>query len=1549
MTTPEANKKRLGELLEYVHHVGRLNEKPIFNISEYRQLVLPEHLLKSRIGIQHDVTDEYGGSVWLKIERLKRIPPPSVPDEIKEWITVNNNPDDPVKIKDKIIKTLSESEVIRLINEGTVLDKDILDTLRSNERDVNLKDVIYRIENLPETKAFIDRYIEKDWYPWSESEKPRRETIKIYDALFSLEQTIESQGEDQPIELIWGIGVCRWSYEGYDIDHPLLEQLVEIDIDNNDGTLNIRPRNVEPCIALGPYFALDLPGVDALLRFNKKHFSELSEDIEFSPYISESFEPVLRQAATQLCESGIYWPDVNKKIENREPPKSGEELKVSDCWVLFSRPRSATSFVQDIERFQKKLNDIDESQLNPPTIRIVSGVPNQKRAIRTGGSIVGSSKSGNLLNIRHNDELYFPKEFNDAQVQIIDRLAENDGVVVQGPPGTGKTHTIANIISHYLATGRTVLVTSKGKPALDVLRDQIPEALRGLSISLLSNERQGFIQLEEAVRLLANIASQTNLRDLERDADAYEQRVIQLKRQINTIDSEIHEWGLKQIQSIDKLLSGSDLPMTAMELAQHVVAQRGQHDWLPDGLGPGVEFNPQFSDADIAAIRDSRRALGECIKYVNKNLPSISDLLDTAQMAAIHEDLVTSTELGEKAKSENLPPLSITVDNAVNRAKYLLPEIKKLSEVRDDLDNNLWLQRLFDHWAINGFGHEKYRLIENIVPMLFDLAKVRKEYLISPVLIDDPSDNRADIHNALDNLINGRKAFGLLDFRKSAAKTLLDKVAVHGEKPSAIEQWQHVKSYLQFQDDVRRFTVEWNSIGQEYGLPHIEYQFGDLFKRLDDLQLMIHNAALMATKIWKHIASELKILFPHGLNVDLLLSSRQEMQRAINAIESHTSRILLSAQRQCLGDLKQKLHSCQCEIADKLRVIIEDEIGNKKYSTDIIMKHWQSQLLELSRLHELLPKMMVVSRIAQLVNDSGAKKWAMILVAEPSLKDEDKWTPGYWYKSWQWKRQAAYIKGIDGRGRLSELSEQRVKLDKDLKSTFIDLVRTKTFIGLHQSMTDQVQSALVRFVAAISKIGKGTGKRAPRHRRDAYRAMQDCYDGVPCWIMPTWRICESLPSEFGSFDLVIIDEASQSDITALPAILRAKKILVVGDDKQVSPTAAFFAEEKILQLKQYYLRDQPFSELLLPGSSIYDLANAMFPAQRVMLTEHFRCVEPIIRFSMQFYTERLIPLRIPKDSERIDPPLVDVYVKGSVRDERKKINLLEIEAIVDEIRNLVNNPKYKKRSIGVISLIGSEQAKVIQDVLLRELGEDIYQQHNIACGDSAAFQGKEKDIVFLSMVVGPGQGAPLTKREYEQRFNVALSRARDRMYLYRSITESDLANESDLRMKVLRHFQDPMPQQKQVDNPLDICGSDFERDVYKKLTNLGYFVTPQVKVGQYSIDLVVEGENDRRLAIELDGDKYHPPEKWKDDFNRQRTMERVGWRFWRCWGSSYASDPDGCMTELINKLRSMAIHPIGNKDRASIYTEYREYIKDVNISEINYSNKFVSHDLTISR
>ena len=127
---------------------------------------------------------------------------------------------------------------------------------------------------------------------------------------------------------------------------------------------------------------------------------------------------------------------------------------------------------------------------------------------------------------------------------------------------------------------------------------------------------------------------------------------------------------------------------------------------------------------------------------------------------------------------------------------------------------------------------------------------------------------------------------------------------------------------------------------------------------------------------------------------------------------------------------------------------------------------------------------------------------------------------------------------------------------------------------------------------------------------------------LPCWIMPHYRVSESLPAELGLFDLVVIDEASQSTVAALPALLRARQVLIVGDDRQVSPDAGFREEARMNQLADRHLGGQvaDYRSALREEKSLYDLGTVVFAGGAILLKEHFRCVGPIIEYSKgQFY------------------------------------------------------------------------------------------------------------------------------------------------------------------------------------------------------------------------------------------------------------------------------------------------------------------------------------------
>ena len=147
----------------------------------------------------------------------------------------------------------------------------------------------------------------------------------------------------------------------------------------------------------------------------------------------------------------------------------------------------------------------------------------------------------------------------------------------------------------------------------------------------------------------------------------------------------------------------------------------------------------------------------------------------------------------------------------------------------------------------------------------------------------------------------------------------------------------------------------------------------------------------------------------------------------------------------------------------------------------------------------------------------------------------------------------------------------------------------------------------------------------------------------------------------------------------------------------------------------------------------------------------------------------------------------------------------------------------RNRTIGVISLVGAEQAEHIRARLSETIGEEIMQRHSILCGDSATFQGSERDIVYLSMVADSANKTALTMLRYEQRFNVAVSRARDRVVLVRSVKREEL-NPNDLKARLIAHFENPMPELEEIEDALAVCELNFERDLMERLLERGYRV-----------------------------------------------------------------------------------------------------------------------------
>ena len=274
------------------------------------------------------------------------------------------------------------------------------------------------------------------------------------------------------------------------------------------------------------------------------------------------------------------------------------------------------------------------------------------------------------------------------------------------------------------------------------------------------------------------------------------------------------------------------------------------------------------------------------------------------------------------------------------------------------------------------------------------------------------------------------------------------------------------------------------------------------------------------------------------------------------------------------------------KIATEALGFLTDVIGKRGADSAMVERTWDALRASIDDVAQHRTQFEIVRAIAERIEASGAPQWADRIRHEPASEQTDRITPPDWQSAWDWAAAESDLERINQRDRLHKLSDERVKLDQNIAKAFERLVRERTFYALGHSMTGPVRGALMMFATALRRIGKtGKGPGAARHRRDARNAMAQCFEAIPCWIMPSWCVAEQLPGELGSFDLVIMDEASQSDIKEVTTLLRGKKVLVVGDDKQVSPTAAFIENEKIDRLERGFLKNQPFNSAIHGASA----------------------------------------------------------------------------------------------------------------------------------------------------------------------------------------------------------------------------------------------------------------------------------------------------------------------------------------------------------------------------
>lgn len=1487
----------LAKLFQYIGEQLKEIDPRGFNLSKVTNFKIKPADIALLPGLELNLQTE-GDYIWLRLKRIEPTRPNKITEkDFKDLISVKDNPngEEPAIIESAVLKKVAE----QLGDDATGEQKENL------EKEIRL-----------EVKAYLDSYI-KVWRAWAEGEKPRRKSIDIYAELFALKNQMEAEEATNPIEMVWGVGVASWlmNFNGqqFDYQYPILTQAVEISIDSKTLAIDIRPRSVDSRIEMDPFVACSVEGAPEIERKAKEQLAA-RKDTPLSPFDASTYKDILKLMAGSLDSQGIY----EESEDQKNYPTPSDHLIVSDSWIVFVRRKSNNYLVEDLERLRTKINGGCElfsgplALVTPPSDEIVEYDSVSFRGISSRGSALANA-----------EELYFPLPYNEEQVTIVQRLQRAPGVAVQGPPGTGKTHTIANIICHYLASGKRILVTSRGEPALQVLQSKIPEEVRDLTVALLTNDREGVRQFQASIDAIQQKVSQLNPEQAREEVKVLQQTIDRIHAELMTIDKRVDEIAAEQLSEI--IVDGE--LMRAQKMAELVVEGKDKYSWFDDGLTLDPSNAIPIDENEVSQLRKARRDLLENIVYVKAVIPQIDVLPSGADVTELHGVLSKIKELDGDELAGRLIPLKAVTTEVLKSAQELLELVEEAKALTAQIDGlgKAWPYELREKCRSQNYVSEREAL-EALFDEIDSLVFARAEFLKRPVDFPEQGLISLKVKEAVVRGSTSGKPFGILSIGNGDIKELFAKIKVAGLSPVSSDDWSHIKRYLDLHEKLVSFSSRWNQFADLLGIPKVDGGVIHL-RAIEQITLAAKQSHKLAVHYDKILPEKAEEVFKSNPRKELN-GGTLELESVKTHLMQHLTKAELARATTNLSTLQSRLAGCSGPITDKLREFINGELGNTKVDSVRISAKYAELMTELRKINNLNSAIAQVNYTTQKLENAGAAKLALRLRTFPVKENgEDEILPADWRHAWSWSRVKTYIEGIDAREELVKLSAKRRDLEISLAKLYKEMVSKQAWLATKKTATAKVLQALSGYSTAIRRIGQGTGPNAHRYRRDARVAMLEAADAVPCWIMSHSKVSESMPPQIGVFDLVIVDEASQSDLWALPAIVRGKKILVVGDDKQVSPDGGFISSGKIDDLKSRFLSDQPYGVEMTPEKSLYDLAARVFAAQQVMLREHFRCVPPIIAYSNKnFYQGSIQPLRIPKASERLDPPLVDIYVEGGYRDKRDA-NAYEAEAICDEIDAILNNTQMAGRTIGVVSLTGFEQAKFIDSMARSRFPAGELLSRHFECGDARTFQGSERDIMFLSMVVDRTASKALSGVGYEQRFNVAASRARDRMYLVRSVQANDLS-EKDLRLTLLEHFDRPFVIDKEAAHGLiDLCESGFEREVFTMLTDRGYRVIPQVKSGAFRIDMVVEGLGDARLAIELDGDEFHGPDKWQADMNRQRVLERAGWTFWRCFASTWSLNKEEIFLELVSRLSAMGIDPLGALESIPSLVEKRIWTK----------------------
>jgi very-short-patch-repair endonuclease len=1326
---------------------------------------------------------------------------------------------------------------------------------------------------------------------WIEEKKRLAQIEKVFKRFYSICNLFQQQSDSE--ELLYAFGVFQDQYNKA-IQHPLFTKRLQIKYENVSDNI-ITLFNTEENIKFDEAFLnkvsnatiLHMGDIVNLLGIAEFDFSQEDKTADF-----------LTKVIHYLTPDGEYLP-TGKKASN-------QHFIVTYSPMILVRDRTS-GMVEYIDKVMEAI----QGNVEIPAYLIDLLHPKNETVEPNDTE---DSVEKRLAAVSGEDlDIFMTKPANKAQLRIAQDIEKDDAVEVQGPPGTGKTHTIANLIGHFLAQGKTILVTSEKIKALTVLRDKLDEEIRPLCVPVFDGNQS---EMENDITSITSRVNQLREIDLVKVIDDEKKRRNEIINNLNDERKKIFNIRSQEAKTIVydgqgySVLEVAKLISENRELMMSIPGYVKQKEGLPLTR---EEFQQLYaSNESISADEEYELSL-PLPSYDELMVPTeFQRLLGLIETYAQKKKAITSVD--ESETQENFDQGQIFYQNQLlftGSDKQSLELLLQMKEQYKPLQD--WQYAIIEDCIVGGGYQNRWNTVIDSIDRFCDVDQEYEGLRIGQTI---EFGEQADLHKLLQVLphiqsrLKNGGSFGFFGklFNSDVANALKI-IRVNGHEMVTEQDVTLAISKVQRELEYNHMKMIWRDSFAKYDIQGLDEIQGNISIHLRDYKEKINQALSWKTEWYEPYAA---LLQKAGFS-DSLLKPETEYAKSIHEYEQYLSgEVFDYIQLALIFSAEKKVR----EEINRTKIIFKDERllkSNLCINMVDALEHRDSQKYQIAYTNfvRVFDKKTNFETRSGLLNKLAeyAFDWAQA-IRKRAGKNGTSTVPMNLDDAWKFKQFDLILDDL-----YSESLEEREKRVDDysteLRNSTAILANKMAWLHLKQRLAGKkaIQSALATYASLIKQAGKRTGKRAPQLLKQARECMLRGQKAVPAWIIPVRRALETFNPVRNHFDVAIIDEASQSSLEALAITFMASKIIVVGDDKQVSPMLVgidFVERDKILQ---QYLGSHINNSFMFDGKvSFYELVGTVF--KPLMLEEHFRCVPEIIGYSNEkMYDNKILPLR-DSNSSKLLPPVINYRVDGA-RNGKRKTNQEEAEAVVSLMLACWEQPEYAGKTFGIISLLGDEQAEIISEMIYHYCGDfKEMQERNLITGNAASFQGDERDVMFLSMVDDNTTARTSQTLDVRRRYNVAVSRAKDQLWVVNSLDFNQLKHneeEEDVKYGLLEYAKNYKAHRAMFLEVETKADSPFEVEVARYLLAQGYHIRQQYEVGVYRIDIVVIYQN-KKIAIECDGERFHSgAAKIEADMERQCILQRLGWTFIRIRGGMYYRDKEGTMKIVMRRLNEYGI------------------------------------------